>query len=253
MITEKPTIVCVTGAAPYLGGPATWRRLRDLLPAYDVREIDTLDLADSLDIELALAVRLGTELEGAVALVAHGTVARSVVEFLARSRPDLPLVLLSPLMIVRSSPLQRVFRTIVGSQLGNRALGAFAMSKYRRLCDDRMFVEQQLRTFVSAEFLSHELVEEAQQRLRDPRSRRFVERTGELLKAIITPVDIAAWASVSRNCRVLIGSGMMDRKTDRSMPSTMLPRVTGAAMIENAEAVACEINRMILASSATAP
>lgn len=253
MNTERPTIVCVTGAAPYLGGPATWRRLRDALPAFDIREIDTLELADSQDIERAFELRLATALEGAVAIVAHGTIARSTVEILARTQYHLPLVLLSPLMIVRSSFLQHVFRTIVGSPLGRRALEAFAMSKYRRLCVDRIFVEKQLLTFVSAAYLTPEILEEAQRRLRDPRSRRVVERTGELLEAIITPVDAAAWTSVSGRCRIFIGSGLMDRKTDRSMGATMLPGVTGAAMIENAEAVAREIDHLILAYSTTEP
>gem|GEM_PF-5472112 len=61
-----------------------------MLPTYDIREINTLDRADSPDT--------------------------------ARARPDLPLVLLWPLMTVRSSPLQRVLRTMVGSQLGKGAL-----------------------------------------------------------------------------------------------------------------------------------
>lgn len=223
MTGERPTIVCVTGAAPYLGGSATWRRLRDALPAYDLREIDTLDLADVPDIEDALEARRATGLEGAVALVAHGTVARAAVEFLARTRPDLPLVLLSPLMIVRSSPLQRVFRALVLSPLGRRTLAAFAMSKYRRLRNDRAFVEEQLRTFVAAESLTSELIDEAQLRLRDARSRRIVERTGEILRAIIVPVDTAAWAAMKDRCRVLIGSGPMDRKTDRTISTTTLP------------------------------
>ena len=112
--------------------PPSQRRLRDVLPAYDIREINTLDRADSPDT--------------------------------ARARPDLPLVLLWQLMTVRSSPLQRVFRTMVGSQLGNRAL----LPSSRLHIADSVTIERSSKNNSACS---------SRPRSSHPRSRRVVERT----------------------------------------------------------------------------
>ena len=88
--------------------------------------------------------------------------------------------------------------------------------------------------------------EEAQARIRDPRTAGAVERTVDVLTYSLTPVDAATNVRV-RNRLALIGPGILERKTAKRMTCTVLPSATRAPMIETPDDVARAL-RSLLAS-----
>ncbi len=163
----RPSVVLVTGAAPYLGGRTTWLPLRCAAPQIDFTEIDALDFAGTSGrsvSETAEAI-LAPAIRNANAVVAHAGAARPVIEVVARERPNMPVLLLSPLLATRANLALEVIRSLLGRAPGSWLLTAYARSKQRRLTRDRRYVAAQLKPFVGNETLSEALIEEAQMRL----------------------------------------------------------------------------------------
>jgi hypothetical protein len=244
-VTEKrATVVVITSDAPYLGGPLTWAPLRACAPEIAFVEIDTLAFVDAPNVGAAVEDALTHALRDADAVIAHSSAARPVIQAMSRARPDLPVLLLSPMFLQRDAAHVRLIRAVLRSPLVARLLTRYAMSKHRRLREDRDYVAKQLYMMVRRDRLPEALVDEAQARIRDPRTARAVERTAEVLTYAITPVDPAANDAVC-NRRALIGSGVLERKTAKRMPCTVLPSVTRAPMLEAPDAVANVLREML--------
>ncbi len=94
------------------------------------------------------------------------------------------------------------------------------------------------------DLLSEALVDEALERLRDPRSAQAVERTPEFMASAVTPLNPSTDRAV-RNRRVLLGSGFFDRKTARQTRGAVFVAATGAPMIEDPDAVAKAIRELV--------
>jgi hypothetical protein len=244
---NAPRVVVISSDAPYLGGPATWAPLRASAPEIAFVEIDTLAFAGAPDVGAAVEAALTLALRGADAAIAHSSAARTVIAAASRVRPDMPVLLLAPMFLERDAAHVRLIRTLVGRTFLGSLLTSFAKSKHRRLLDDRDYVAKQLHFLVRPDRLSEALVDEAQTRIRDPRTANAVERTAGVLAYALTPVDAQANAAV-RNRRALVGPGQLERKIAKRMPCTVLASVTRAPMIEDPDAVA-HVLREMLASS----
>jgi hypothetical protein len=241
---KNPTIVLTSGAAPYLGGQQTWKLLRDAAPEFEFVEIDPLTFAGNADSEAIYEGALLDAVGKADGVVAHAGAARLVVEVVARLRPEMPVLLLSPILIQRTSVRLRIIRRIFGWRPVGHLITRFARAKYRRLCDNRDEVLKQLRLFVGESALSEALVSEAEARISDPRVERSIDRTVEFLRYATTPVNPIADNAV-QNRRVIVGVGPIDRRIARRMTATVLHGVTGAAMIEEPTVVAEALRAMI--------
>src|SRR5665213_652673 len=147
---EHRTIVVVTGAAPYLGGPETWKPLRDAANDLNFIEIDPLVFAGNPNAEHDYEEALVSALRNADAVVAHAGAARVVIEVAARVQPGMPVLLLSPMLIERMTPRLRFFRRVFAWPPFARMLTGYAISKHRRLCDSRGNVTKELRIFTGS-------------------------------------------------------------------------------------------------------
>jgi hypothetical protein len=238
----RPVAVLVTGAAPYLGGPATWAPLREAAPAVAFRDVDLLPTeADPAAIRAVLA----DAVRGADAVVAHGTAAGIALEAIAAGGRDVPALLLSPMLTLRRSPALRLVRALVAVPGFGALVTAAARSKLRRLRASRGEVEAQLRAFVAPEHITTALIEDACARLAGEHTARSVERTADVVRAVLAPVSPEA-ARVRR--AVLVGDDALGRKVASRMPATVLRAATSAPMIEDPRAVAAALARLLEAA-----
>lgn len=237
-------VVLITGASPYLGGPCTWLPLRQAAPDLAFIEVDPLDFADASDVAEAFRQAVLYAAHDADGVVAHNTAAKPAIEALAQMSRALPVLLLSPMLVRRSTPLLRAVRFVTKTRLGRQALTSQARSKKTRLLTDREFLKKQILLFVDEARISDALVEEAVERAADPRTARSVERIVEIILEITNPIDPAIDAKVQRRT-VLVGTSRLDRKTAARMPATILPDVHGAPMIEAPQAVAQALREML--------
>jgi len=243
-VIAPQSVLLITGASPYLGGPQTWAALRAAAPEFRFTEIDVLALADAADISAACRDAVLEGARDADAVVAHNTAAKPVIEALAQMSREVPLLLLSPAIIRRTTPLLEAFRRIIATPLGRATLTSFARSKQRRLSDERNYLKKQMSLLVDEQYISRELLDEAMQRVRDPRCVRAVERTAEVVLDVTAPLDAAVDATVQRRT-ILVGNSFLDRKTARQMAVTLLPGVRSAPMIEAPAAVADALRAML--------
>ncbi len=236
-------IVLVTGAAPYIGGPATWRRLRAAAPEFDYIEFDSFAFAALATWDAFLAC-LERVFNDADAVVAHHSAARAVSEAIGRSGRNIPVVFLSPLIILEDRPLLRSVRVLFGTRMLGGFLTRFAESKLRKLKHDRQLVTKQLRYFVAQSALSDDLIDEAQSQLRDPRCEGIVARTAEFLRYTLLPLAEDFDTLVPHRAFVL-GSSASDRRFAKRLKLDPVPGVFGAAMIEAPEAVASALRELV--------
>jgi hypothetical protein len=237
-------VVLITGATPYLGGPCTWRPLRQAAPDLAFVEIDTLDFANASDLAESCRQAILDAARDADGVVAHNTAAKPVIEALAQMSGAPPVLLLSPVLFRRSTPLLSALRFIIKTRLGRQALTSLARSKKTRLLTDRQFLKKQILLLVNEAHISDALFEEAGERARDPRTARSVERIVEIILEITTPIDPTIDAKVQRRT-VLLGRSHLDRKMAGRMPATVLPEVRSAPMIEAPQAVAQALREML--------
>ncbi len=215
-------VVLVTGNAPYLGGPRTWLPLRRALPEATFHEIDTLDFADAHDVFDAVRARLQSALQGAHAIVAHGSAAGLAIEAVANVDASIGVVLLAPQYLTRARTPARALTALLAVPALRNALTAFARSKHRKLCRDEDYVRKQLRFMVRDDVLDDALLKEAFERIRDPRTERAVERTADVFLAVLRPIDPSAEAAV--RSRVVLGAPM------RSAPMLEAPESVADAL-----------------------
>jgi hypothetical protein len=248
-MTRRAHVVLVAGDVPYLGGPATWSGLRRAAPEFEFDEIDLLEATTSEDIIAAARTTIETALKGAVAIAAHGTAARIAVEAVAVVDPSLPVLLLSPRIVTRESLLLRGIRILVDGPLGN-VLALVARRKRRKLLADDSFLRKQLKRLVRNDLISDELIDEATARIADPRMDRMADRTVEVVRAMLTPIDTSTNEAVHRRL-VLLGNGPIDRKLRARGSGTVLEGAWAAPMLETPQAVADAL-RALLSDSTTA-
>ena len=242
-------VILVTGAAPYLGGAETWKPLRAAAPEIDFVEVDPLIVAGDVDLERHVREAVEDALRDADAIAAHGGAARLALEAVARTRPELPVVLLSPMIALRMTLPVRIVGAILRRPFVARTFTAYARWKLNRLRADRKYVRRQLGFFVRRDLISEALVGEAQERLRDPRSAQAVERTPEFVASAFTPLDPGTDRAV-RNRRTLSGGvEFVDRRNARKMGATVLPNANGSPMIEEPAAVAAVLREMLASRS----
>ncbi|MDB5073745.1 MAG: hypothetical protein JWM87_4856 [Candidatus Eremiobacteraeota bacterium] len=246
VVPRASRVVVITSDAPYLGGPLTWAALRASALEFEFVEIDTLAFADAPDIGAAVEDALTAVLRDADAAIAHSSAARPVIQAVSRVRPDMPVLLLSPMLLTRDAPHVRLVRAVLRHTFVARLLRNYARSKHRRLLTDRDYVTKQLNLLVRSDRITGALIDEAQARIRDPRTADAVERTVDVLTFSLTPVDTAANVRV-RNRLALIGPGILERKTAKRMTCTVLPSATRSPMIETPDDVARAL-RSLLAS-----
>lgn len=194
-------VLLVTGDAPYLGGHATWASLRKIAPEFDFTVIDLLEYSKAPELRSAMKNAIAERISAADALIAHSTAAGVAIEAVASSGGSIPLILLSPRFVKRDIWIIRVIRGLF--KAGASPLRSYARRKHRRLLRDREYVKRQLRYLVAAEAIDDVLLDEAITALCDPRMDSFVERTPEVLQAVLTPVDAAALGAIKN--QVVIG------------------------------------------------
>ncbi|HET6276291.1 MAG TPA: hypothetical protein VFE16_10220 [Candidatus Cybelea sp.] len=236
--------MAITGAAPYLGGPSTWLPLRQAVPELTFVEVDVLEFANAPDVAEACRRAILSAAHDAACVIAHHTAAKPAIEAVAQMPRIVPVLLISPVLVQRRTPLLGVVRSILGTRLWARALASAARSKRTRLLHDREYLKRQMSLLVDESCISDAMLQEAVERTADPRTARSVERTAEILLEITHPIDSNLDARVSRRA-VLLGSSRLDRKTAARMPATILPGVRGAAMIEAPHAVAQALRELL--------
>ncbi|HEY0614339.1 MAG TPA: hypothetical protein VGC96_06845, partial [Candidatus Elarobacter sp.] len=207
-------------------------------------EIDALAFAGDVAVRERLEEAIAAALAGADALIAHAGAARPAIEAIARTRPDLPVLLLSPILVETDSLRLRTIRAIAGWRPLVRILTDAARAKRSRLMDSRAAVIKQLRFFVGSSALSDALIAEAQERLDAPGMADTAEQTSALIRYALAPIDPAALAAV-RNRKVLVGVGPMDRKTAKRTNADVLPAVWGAPMLEAPDTVVQALRAML--------
>ncbi len=72
-------VLLLTGSAPYLGGPSTWKPLRDAASDLEFRDLDLLDIPPGSGSTAAIKQAIKAAAEGTSAIVAHGAVAATVL------------------------------------------------------------------------------------------------------------------------------------------------------------------------------
>lgn len=234
----------ITGAAPYLGGPHTWQRLRAAAPEIEFIEIDPLVVAGDVDLERHVREAIEAALPAVDAIVAHGGAARLALDALARTSPELPVLLVSPMIVWDDTMIVRTARAVLGGPFAAGLLTAYARSKQRKLGADRNYVRRQLGFFVRRDLVSDVLVDEALQRLQDPRSTQAVDRTSEFILAALTPVS-AETNRLVRNRRTAYGGELSERRKARQLGATVIPAANGSPMIEDPAAVAAILREML--------
>lgn len=236
-------VVLLTGEAPYLGGPSTWRPLCQAAPEYDYLELDLLGIDAQGDIRSAARAAVQDALFGARAIVAHGTSAAIAIEAVAAIDPAIPVLLISPRIVTKLTPAIRLLRSLTRGT-GARMLTRFAKTKHARLLAHRSYVRKQLQLLVRDDCISEDLLREAQARIADPRMNGIVDRTADALHAVLTPIDTGANQAV-RHRAVLLGNGLFDRKARALGHGTIVHGATSAAMIEAAHVVAQHLRALV--------
>jgi hypothetical protein len=169
-------------------------------------EIDGLDLPQTGNAVDQLRSAIEKKLDGAAAVVAHGFAAGAAIEAVANVDPGIALVLLSPQYLKRMKPAVRIVQALLRQPVVKRLLVAVARSKHRRLLRDPLYVRAQLRTMVRKETaLDAGLVQEAEDRIGDPRMLRATEHTADTVLAALSPIDPAAEENACN--RVVLGEG----------------------------------------------
>ncbi len=237
-------IVLVTGAAPYLGGPLTWQPLRAAAPEFDFVEVDPLIVSGAADMERHVREAVGQALHGADGIVAHRESCRLALEAVSGARPDLAVLLLAPMMAWRKTTKLRIARAVAASPLGAWMVKTYARSQQRKLHADRSYVRRQLGLLVRPDRISDELVDEARQRLDDPRTAQAVERTAELMASVLTPLDSGIVQTVV-NRRIVYGADPQSRRMAQRMSGIVLPNANGSPMIEEPAAVAAILRELL--------
>jgi len=237
-------VVLISGGAPYLGGSATWKPLRELASDYRFVEIDSLSFADAPDIEAAAVKTIETALCEATAVVAHFNVAALVLESAARRRPDLPIMLISPLLVLRRTGRSSLVGALLGFPSVSSMLTAYAKSKTERLKNDRDYIRKQMRFLVPDPAISEALLDQAQSRCRDPRADRAAARTPEVLRMTLRVLSESAQAVLAK-ATILVGSGEVDQKTAQRLKVNVLTGNGASAMLESPQAVADELRTLI--------
>ncbi len=243
MASDSGRVVLVTGDAPYLGGPATWARLREAAPEFEFIEVDLMEIAFEERLRDAARSRIESALRGARAIIAHGTAAPIAIEAVSATDPAIPILLLSPRIVMRPSPLLAAIQTIFSGK-GADILNAFARSKHRRLLKNDAYVRKQLALLVRNDLITEELLNDAKARIADPGMEAIVSRSAESLRALLTPIDEHANTAVSKRM-VLLGEGPMDRKARFRGGATVLEGAWAAPMIEAPQAVADTLRALI--------
>jgi len=233
-------VLLVTGAAPYLGGPSTWKPLRRAAPDFDFRELDLLDFPPGPDYVADVKRAIGVEAEGCVAIVAHGTVAAIVLEAVRDARLTVPVLLLSPIAVTRDSLLRRLFRALLRGPLG-ALLASIALSKRRKLVLDTGYLRKQLALIVRDDAITPDILDEAGLRVADPRMEVFCAHTPQTLLALLTPTT----AFEDFRGTALFGQSLMDRKAHKRLRGEQLESAWSAPMIEAPEHVAARLRGVI--------
>ena len=237
-------VVLVTGAAPYLGGPQTWKPLREAAPEFDFMEVDLLECAGHASVVDDARTRISDALSGARAIIAHGTVAAVSIEATAFVNPAMPLLLVSPRMITKNSLALSALRHLFRSRAGSLAITRFAQSKYTKLLSNPTYVRKQLKLLVGENAISAKLLGEACLRIADHRTRKIVDKTAEVLCSALTPLDAGINAAVTKRS-VLVGGGKLERKIRAQGHCTVIRGVYSAAMLEAPRAVAEHLRRLL--------
>ncbi|MBV9102282.1 MAG: hypothetical protein JO060_01760 [Candidatus Eremiobacteraeota bacterium] len=235
----KGHIVLLTGGAPYLGGPRTWQPLRDAAADLEFRDLDPLDVSVRDDFSAAVKNAITSAADGAAAIVAHGAIAGAALEAIAKSRANTPVVLLSPIAVTKDSAFLRAFRAALNGPLG-AFLTAAARSKRKKLLTDELSLRRQMERLVRSDKISDALFQEARGRLADPRMDAFVQRTPQILRALLTPsTAVAQFKGAS-----FFGHSPMDRKVRKRVCGTLLEAAWSAPMLEAPESVANHLQQI---------
>ncbi|GAC1348835.1 MAG: hypothetical protein NVSMB19_00940 [Vulcanimicrobiaceae bacterium] len=244
---DRPLIVLVAGYAPYLGGPQTWRPLRAALDGrYEIVELDPLDFIEAASFGAAIerAIPARTAL-----VVAYGSASGPAIRACAKYGSALLLVEPVDASTPRRTGLRRLVATALGAIVRTRAAGWalrwYSRRKLRGLRERPAYVREQLALLVATEALSDALVDEAVERVRDPRTDRVVARTMDGLRELVAPMPptvltaIAVRATIGRPSRVrrLIGRAWS--------PGEIVFYDGPAAMLEAPAFVARTIARLI--------
>lgn len=171
-------------------------------------EIDSLDLPQRGNAVDELRAAIEQRLDGAAAVVAHGMAAGAAIEAVANVDPGIALVLLSPQYLKRMKPAVRIVQALLRQRAIQRLLVTVARSKHRRLLRDPLYVRSQLRTMVRREAaLDAAFVQEARDRIADPRMLAATEKIGDTVLAAMRPIDPAAEEKVCN--RIVLGEGSL--------------------------------------------
>lgn len=238
------SVVVVTGATPYLGGLSTWLPLRRAAPDLTFIDVDTLNYADSSDVTADCRKAIFFAARDADCVLAHHTAAKVAIEAVAQMARVIPVLLVSPVLVRRRTPLLSGLRSIIKTRACGQALTSFARSKRVRLLSDRRFLMKQMLLLVDEAHISDSIVQEALLRIADPRTAWAVERTAETLLEIINPIDSTVDSKVQRRA-VILGTSRVDRKTATRTPARILPHARGAAMIEAPQTVVRALRDML--------
>ncbi len=242
-IERAARAVLVTGAAPYLGGPATWAPLRDAARELEFTEVDVLASEGRIDVVRAA---IADAVRDADVLVAHGAVAGIALDVLAAERPGVPALLVAPLMALVSSRSASLLRAIIG--VVGPLVTAAARAKLRRLRASRSAVVRELQGFVRADRISDALVNEACARIADSRTDRSVGRTADVVRAVLAPLRARA-AAVPRV--VIAGDDVLGRKLAARMDVRVVHGAESAPMIDAPDAVAAALRDLLRETPAT--
>ncbi len=217
------------------------------MPEYSFVEIDTLDFAGSANVADACRDAVADALSDASAVISHGAAAKFVLEAVAAKDPQMPVLLLSPMYVVKSTALLRIFRSIIATPGARLFLAKIAKDKLARLRSNPGYLKEQLATLVGPDFITDALIDEATARIHNSRTEPSVKRTAEIVLSVTEPLEPSVNAAV-QNRSALLGSSLSDKKMARKIIATTLPDVVSAAMIEAPDAVADVIRKMLAAA-----
>jgi len=226
-------ILLLTGSAPYLGGPSTWKPLREAAPDLEFKDLDLLAIPPGDGYTPAVKDAIKTAAEGAGAIVAHGASAATVLETVREFCPATPVMLLSPVAITKDSSALLGFRMLLRGPLG-KIITSVAVSKRGKLLDDTGYLRKQLALIVRDDAITPEILHEARQRVADPRMEAFCAHTAGTLLTVLTPTDVFERFQGP----VLFGKSPMDRKAHRRIAGTVLESAWSSPMLEAPKEVA---------------
>jgi hypothetical protein len=243
-------VVVLTGAAPYLGGPSTWLALRLAAPELSFQEIDTLEFSGAQNVSEACKVAVRDAAIDADCVIAHNSAAKPAIEALGEIPRLVPLLLLSPLLLIHESPVLTLFRSMIRTRTFGQLLVRAARSKREKLTDLR-YLKKQLSLFIDEVNISDSLLQEALQRVRDPRTALVVDNTAKVFLEVTASVDPSLYAKV-QNRTILVGNAALDRKIAQRLSAVTLAGVRSSPMIEAPKAVAHALRELLDRSVRTA-